>query len=160
MKKRKVNNVCRCTPQTGIIALHPDYARSVYDEELDRLLSSGNPGYIADTAIRIGNLLHQSGRPLLALNLMQRALRHLLHVDDDLQRDYALNHYYPSNPDYAQWYQPWSSRVSEVDARRLAARLDQLHDEITTHLGHEGHSCQRFRVHRYYENMFADIYEI
>ena len=160
MKRRKVNNLCRCTPKRGIIALHPDYAQSVYDTQLSRILNTGTPGVIANQAIRIGNMLFRAGRPLLALNLMKHALNHLLCVEDDLQRDYAHNHYWPSNPDYLQWYDPWSARVSEVDARRLAAHIDRLQDEISSHLGHTKRSTIRFRVHRYYERMFDDIYEV
>ena len=158
-KRRKVNNLCRCTPKAGIIALHPDYARHVYDQELRRILLSGNPGYIAEQAIQVGDILRNAGRPLLALQLMETAFHHLLNVDDDMQRDYALEHYCPINPNYFQWYHPWSARVSEVDALRLADRIDHLYDEITHHLGREGHFHLRSSVHRYYENLFEDIYE-
>ncbi|MBQ7496049.1 MAG: hypothetical protein IJT75_09940 [Bacteroidaceae bacterium] len=160
MKRRKVNNLCRCTPKAGIIALHPDYARSVYDHELRHILLSDNPGFIAGRAIQTGDILRNAGRPLLALRLMRTALSHLLYVDDELQRDYAHEHYCPANIDYRQWYHPWSARVSEVDARRLAAHIDSLQDEVNSHLGEKGASRLRFRVHRYYESLFEDIYEV
>lgn len=159
-RRRKINNICRCTPKEGVIGLHPDYAKQVFDEQLSLILCCSNPGFIADHAILIGNILYQCGRPLLALELMKQALAHLLHVDDDLQRDYAENHYWPHNPDYYQWYHPWSARVSETDARKLAARIDEVQNDITKHLGYKNRSLLRFRVHRYYENMFNDIYEV
>ena len=160
MKRRKVNNLCRCTPKEGIIALHPDFARQVYDQQLSRLLCSGNPGFIAGRAIQMGNILYKAGRPLLALDLMRKALNHLLFVDNDLQRDYAAEHFCPINPDYYQWYSPWRERVSEVDARKLAARIDELQNEISGHLGHHERSMLRFRVHDYYESLFMDIYDV
>jgi hypothetical protein len=156
--RRKVNNLCRCTPQSGIIAMHPDYAREVYDRELRRLLCSGNPGFIAGRAIQIGETLRRSGRPLLALRLMKSALGHLMSVDADLQYDYAHEHYWPRQ-EYFQWYHPWSARVSEVDARQLAARVDDLQNEINRHLGHQERSHLRFRVHDAYESLFCEIYE-
>lgn len=157
--RRKVNSLCRCTPKTGIIAMHPDYARNVYDHELNHLLCSGNPGYIADRAIQIGDILHNSGRPQLALDLMNRALQHLLWTDFEMQEDYAHEHYWPLNPEYRQWYQSWSERVSETDARKLAAHIDQLQNEINRHLGHNDRSQLRFRIHAHYENEFGYIYE-
>ena len=77
-----------------------------------------------------------------------------------LQEDYARQHYCPLNPDYYQWYHPWSARVSEVDARRLAARIDSLQDDIFRHLGHHERSHLRFRIHPSYETLFNYIYEV
>ena len=124
-RRRKVNCYCRCTPSEGIVALYPDFAREVYDDQLHYLLDSENPGHIADRAMQVGQLLFVCGRPLLALTLMKAALNHLIWVDDNLQEDYARNHYYPGWR-FAQWYHPWSARVSEVDARLLGACIDRL----------------------------------
>lgn len=156
--RRKVNNLCRCTPESGIIALHPDCAREIYDHELRRLLSSGNPGFIAGRAIQTGETLRRCDRPLLALRLMKSALRHLISVDATLQYDYAHKHYWP-RPEYLQWYQPWSARVSEVDARQLAAHIDDLQNEINHRFSNGERSCLRFRVHDTYESLFSEIYE-
>lgn len=158
-RRRKVNNLCRCTPKSGIIAMHPDYARDVYDHELRRLLYSGNPGYIAAHAMRIGEILRRSGRPHLALRLMEQSLNHLMWVDFEKQEDYASNHYYPG-PEYDQWYDHWSARVSEADARRLAARIDELKNEINQHLGHHERSRLRCRIHNHYNRIFDYIYEV
>lgn len=158
-RRRKVNNLCRCTPKGGIVAMHPQYAGDMFDHEIRRLLSSNNPGYIADHAMRIGEILRRSGRPLLALNLMKHALSHLMNVDFSKQEDYAHDHYYP-RPEYFQWYDPWSARVSEVDARQLAARIDDLQNEINRHLGNQERSHLRFRIHNRYEAVFDNIYEV
>lgn len=158
-RRRKVNNLCRCTPKGGIIAMHPDYAGDMFDHELRRLLSSSNPGYIAGHAMLIGETLRHSGRPRLALHLMQCALSHLMNVDFNKQEDYASKHYYP-RPEYVQWYAPWSARVSEADARQLAARIDELKDDINRHLGHHERSHIRFRIHDRYEAVFDYIYEV
>lgn len=158
-RRRKVNSLFRCTPQQGIVALHPADARRMYDEVLSQILHSGNPGAIAGAAIQAGETLVHCSHPLLALKLMQAALKHLLHVDDELQRDYALNHYSPDRPDFQQWYLPWPSRVSEADARELAAKVDVLRDDISKHLGRTERSHQRYRIHRLYEHLFEEIYE-
>ena len=158
-RRRKVNNLGRCTPKGGIVAMHPKYADDMFDHELNRLFNSSNPGYITDHAMRIGEILRRSGRPRLALNLMQYALNHLMHVDFGKQEDYAHDHYYP-RPEYFQWYDPWSARVSEVDARQLAARIDDLQNEINRHLGNQERSHLRFRIHGHYESFFDYIYEV
>lgn len=157
-RRRKVNCYCRCTPREGIVALHPDYAREIYDDQLHYLLDSENPGHIADRAMQVGQLLFVCGRPLLALTLMKAALNHLIWVDDNLQEDYARNHYYPGWR-FAQWYHPWSARVSEVDARRLGACIDRLADEAYRHLGHDERSRYRFWARDRYLGMFHWIYE-
>jgi hypothetical protein len=46
-----------------------------------------------------------------------------------------------------------------VDARQLAARVDDLQNEINRHLGHQERSHLRFRVHDAYESLFCEIYE-
>jgi hypothetical protein len=158
--RRTLGSLCRCTPNRGIVALNPDYSREVYDSALRRLLRSDNPGFIAAHAIEIGETLNRSGRPLLALKLMKTSLRHLMGVDAEKQENYARQHYCPLNPDYYQWYHPWSARVSEVDARRLAARIDSLQDDIFRHLGHHERSHLRFRIHPSYETLFNYIYEV
>ena len=158
-QRRKVNCICRCTPKQGIIALHPDYAQRVFDEQLRRILLSGNPGFIADLAIRTGNILRQASRPQLALKLMQTALKHLINVDEEMQRDYASKHYWPRQ-EYQHWYHPWSARVSEVDARQLATEVDKTKEEISQHLGCPQRYHMRYHIHRIYERIFEDIYEV
>lgn len=157
-QRRKVNCLCRSTPSGGIIAMHPDYARALYDDQMRFLLTCCNPGHIADRAIQIGNVLAKCGRPLLALKLMQTSLKHLIYVDDNLQEDYALNHFYPG-VQFAQWYQYWPERVSEVDARRLGSHIDELANEVYQRLGYDERSRLRFRVRDRYECMFHWIYE-
>jgi hypothetical protein len=157
-RRRKVKCYCRCTPEEGIVALHPDFAREVYDDQLCYLLDCENPGHIADRAIQIGNILFACGRPLLSLTLMKTSLNHLIWVDDNQQEGYARNHYYPSW-EYAQWYLPWSARVSEVDARYLGAYIDKLSNEVYRRLGYNERSRYRFWVRDRYEGMFHWIYE-
>lgn len=157
--RRKVNCLCRCTPQSGIVALNPTLAQALFDERMRRLLSSTNPGEICAYALRTGELLEAAGRPLLALRLMHVALNHLLSVDADIQEDYAANHHWP-RPEYSQWYEPWSWRVSDADARSLAERIDELSNRLARELGHDARSHQRQRVRDFYEELFSDIYEV
>lgn len=157
-RRRGICCLCRCDPKQGIVALHPDYARGVYEDQMHYILDCDNPGHIADRAIQVGKILSACGRPLLAQKLMRAALMHLISEDDNQQEDYALNHHYPGLQ-YEQWYQYWSERVSEVDARRLAAHIDELEDEIRQRLGCNERSRLRFWVHDRYEGMFHWIYE-
>ncbi|MCR5820836.1 MAG: hypothetical protein K6F94_07840 [Bacteroidaceae bacterium] len=160
LPRRRAGILCRCTPSDGIIAMHPRYSQKLYDAELPRLLKSRNPGFISAHAIDIGETLSRTGRPRMALRLMNMSLRHLIAVDSLMQEDYSSKHFWPWNPDFFQWYHPWSARVSEVDARRLAACIDMLQDEVFRHLGHKGSSRLRFSIHGYYEEIFNYIYEV
>ena len=158
-RRRKVNCLCRCTPNDGIVVMHPDYAQDVYDQQIGYILNCDEPRRIAARAVSIGTILAHAGRPYLALQLLQYAFNHLLSVEWDLQEDYAHNHYWPGC-DYEQWYEPWSWRVSEADARQLAALIDELSNEVFRKLGYEDRSRLRFRVHDRYESMFNYIYEV
>ena len=157
-RRRKVNCYCRCTPEEGIVALYPDFAREVYDDQLHYLLESENPGHIGDRAMQVGTMLFACGRPLLALTLMKEALNHLIWADYYLQEDYALKHYYPGWR-FAQWYHPWSARVSEVDARRLGACLDRVAGEVYKRLGYDERPRYRYWARDRYLSMFHWIYE-
>lgn len=158
-RRRKVNCLCRCTPDDGVVALYPDYAQEVYNQQMCYILNCCEPRRIAARAMSIGAMLKHAGRPHLALRLLQSAFNRFLSVEWDLQEDYAHNHYWPGC-DYEQWYKPWNWRVSEADARQLAAFIDELRNEVNRQLGHEDRSRLRFRVHDRYESMFDYIYEV
>ena len=107
----------------------------------------------------VGDVLAQAGRPNLALRLMRSAYDHLINTEWNIQEDYVANHYYP-RPEFQQWYLPWRWRISEWEARRLAARIDELSNEVFGKLGYNQRSTLRLQVHRDYESMFEYLYEV
>lgn len=157
-RRRKVNCLCRCSPQDGIQVLEPQGALQLFEERLSSIRNTADPHQIADRAIQTGRVLQHSGRPRLALELMEKALRHLLATDEDWQRYYA--HYGELPSAEAQWGLPWSWRTCEVDARRLAGEIDAQYNEVNRHLGIDDRPRFRQSIHRYYEHLWSDIYEV
>ncbi|MCR5179705.1 MAG: hypothetical protein K6C30_00580 [Bacteroidaceae bacterium] len=156
--RRKVNCLCRATPRQGVVNLHPDLARRLYNERLHNILASDNPGTIGTRAIRAGELLVRVGRPVLALRLMKHALSHLISADSLRQEDYVSQHYWPGY-EYEQWYEYWSWRISDADAYELASHIDRLSNELNQQLGHPEKSHQRARVKNDYDSLFEYLYE-
>ncbi len=157
-RRRKVNCLCRCSPQKGIESLEPKGAQQLYDERLQSILNTGDPHQIADRAIQAGKVLQQSGRPRLALELMQRTLTFLLNLDEDWQWHYDLYGTMPSEE--GQWNMPWSWRTAEADACRLAREIDVQRNEVNKHLG--TNDCPRLlpSIHRHYEQLWMCIYDV
>ena len=150
MKRRKVNCVCRCTPNVGIEALDPRMLHELYDQRLHQLLRETDPQHIARIGLHTGDLMLRSGHPLLALTTWQHALSHLLCTDEDRQWDYAHSY----RPFYAPHHVPWSERICDTEALRLARRIDDLYRQ----LGHPEWSTARRTVRSRYNGCFEELY--
>lgn len=157
-RRRKVNCLCRCSPQKGIEALEPQGAQQLYDERLNSILNTGDPHQIADRAIQAGRALQQSGRPRLSLELMEMALRHLLYWDEEWQWHYDRYGQLPTEE--AQCGLSWSWRTAEADARRLAQEIDAQWNEVNRHLGvdERPHFLRSIPLH--YERLWRYIYDV
>lgn len=158
-RRRGICCLCRCDPKRGIVVLHPINAKQLFDEQVQYILRCSVPARIASRALMVGDVLAQAGRPNLALRLMRSAYDHLINTEWNIQEDYVANHYYP-RPEFQQWYLPWRWRISEWEARRLAARIDELSNEVFGKLGYNQRSTLRLQVHRDYESMFEYLYEV
>ena len=157
-RRRKVNSLCRCTPQNGIEVLEPQRAQQFYDERLSCLMKMENPHQIADRAIQAGKILRSCGRPRLALELMEKALKHLLSLDEDWQWHYDRYGQMPTEE--AQWGMHWSWRTAAPDARSLAKEIDAQRNEVSRHLGWDEHSFLYRSVCQHYELLWRYIYDV
>lgn len=157
-RRRKVNCLCRCSPQKGIEALAPQGAQQLYDERLQSILNTSDPHQIAERAIQAGRVLQKSGRPRLALELLETALTFLLSLDEDWQWHYDLYGFLPSEEGH--WGIPWSWRTSETDACLLAREIDAQRNVVNKYLGLEKCCGLLPKIHRHYEKLWRYIYDV
>ena len=149
-QRPKVNCLCRCTPITGVESLNHQQRHSAVKDAYCRISTSRSTGIIADTAVRIGKMLEQTGHLIPAMTLYRTAIKRILDIDSWRAEDYYENGPWGINP----YYRYWSERINDADALEVAECLDSLYMRL--HM--PGYAHQRRRIHVYYEGLFRSVY--
>ena len=146
----KVNCYCRCTPQRGIIVLYPPMVESSVEEAMEVIQTKRSTSVIAATAVRVGQMLENTGHNVRALSVYTTAVNRILRIDWDRAEDYYAFGPLPPNPHY----RPWSARINDADALEVAKPLDALYHRM--HM--PGYAHEQRRINVYYEGLFRSVY--
>lgn len=117
---------------------------------MEQIVSTRSTGVIAATALRVGQMLENTGHVMKALTVYHTAISRIERIDSFRAEDYYENGPSPANPYYRYWYE----RTNDADALEVAERLDRLYHQLGLH----GYAHQQRRVRWGYELSFRGVY--
>ena len=120
------------------------------ENAMETIMTTRSTGVIAATALRVGQILKNTGHIMKALTLYHAAVHRIELIDSYRAEDYYENGPSPANPHYRYWCE----RTNDADALEVAEQLDKLYHKLGLH----GYAHQQRRVRWGYEISFRGVY--